>query len=161
MKPSKPITQSVNLFLISPFFNFCQNQTHLVNRSALQVPAMSPILKLDVLLAKMQRGSAFRSRKPKRLRLISRFSTMASTTRSDDETAWPLPEKARSAYERNEGRGMISLRIGTHASVAVLIFPNTSLVHPAPSPSPSCPETAANFFLATLANDFWIIWRPF
>lgn len=44
----------------------------------------------------------------------------------------------------------------THASVIVVIFPITSRVYPSIS---SC--LPANFFLATLPSDFWMICSPF
>lgn len=70
--------------------SFHRHMTHLACRSALQASAISRILKLLVLLAKIHLWFAFVSRKPKRSRLILMDSMMASIMRSAEETASPL-----------------------------------------------------------------------
>ena len=87
VESSKPRT-----YLVTSRYPPTFRKSHLVSLCSLQVPEMSPILRLDVLLAKIQCASALRSRNPKRSCFILRFSTMASTTRSEDETASPLDQ---------------------------------------------------------------------
>lgn len=97
--------------------------THLVCLSALHASAISRILRLEVLLAKIHPRLALPSRKPKRSRLILMDSMIASMMRSAEETASALRRKGSQCKLAIVFRGICVIFFGNWRSRSRISLP--------------------------------------